>query len=721
MALSKPTFFTHLKTLTKPHHHSPPPFLSLRLLSFATPEEAAAERRRRKRRLRIEPPLNSLRHSQPQHHQRPINPNPNAPKLPDHVSVLTGNRLNLHNRINTLIRQNDLDEASLLTRHSIYSNCRPTIFTCNSVMAALLRQSRYSDLLSLHRFITQAGVVPNVVTHNLLINAYCDCRKTDTALEHYKQLINDAPFNPSPTTYRILVKGLVDNNKVDRALQLKDEMLAKGFAPDPLFYNYLMLGLVKKPDSDGVLDLYNELKEKLGFVSDGIVYGSLMMGYFLKGMEKEAMDFYTQAVGENSRVRMGAVAYNSILNALSKNGKFDEAMVLFDRMMEEHNPPRQIMVNLGSFNVMVDGFCAQGRFGDAVEIFNKMGEKKCTPDTLSFNNLIEQLCGNGMVSEAEDLYKEMGEKSVNPDEFTYVLLMDASFGENRADDAAGYFRKMVEMGLRPNLVAFNKVVSGLLQVGKIEEAKGFFDQMVEKLKMDAASYEVMLRALCDAGKLDEVLKVVDDMLKDDGVGFSSEMHDVVTDALKKDGREEDLVRLFEEKEREKAEALAKEAESAVTANAIATTAAEIQTKEVEVEAAIVNEATVESVLVNGGVQANNGENVGEAASVEAGIADVELAEEESKGGIVVISVLDSNLNLDLDDKVEEEDMGVSVARRDGMSWVLDRLWLTMDRMLEKLLLLRLVMLMRDWQKKRAKATNLLKKLRFDSVAEQVTA
>nr|DAD36252.1 TPA_asm: hypothetical protein HUJ06_006892 [Nelumbo nucifera] len=502
MALSKPVFFPHLKTLSKPHHHPSPLYLSLRLLSFATPEEAAAERRRRKRRLRIEPPLNSLRHTQPQ--QRPINPtpNPNAPKLPEHVSVLTGNRLNLHNRILKLIRENDLDEAALLTRHSIYSNCRPTVFTCNSVMAALLRQSRYADLLSLHRFITQAGVVPNVVTHNLLINAYCDCRKTDTALEHYKQLINDAPFNPSPTTYRILVKGLVDNNKIDRALQLKDEMLTKGFAPDPIVYNYLMLGLVKKPDADGVLALYDELKEKLGPVSDGVVYGSLMKGYFLKGMEKEAMECYAEAVREDSRVRMSAVAYNSVLDALSKNGKFDEAMRLFDQMMEEHSPPRRLTVNLGSFNVMADGFCAQGRFKDAIEVFRKMGEKRCSPDTLSFNNLIQQLCSNGMVAEAEDLYREMSEKGVNPDEFTYVLMMDACFADNRADEAAGYFGKMVESGLRPNAVAYNKVIDGLVKVGKIDQAIVFFDQMVEKLKVEVTSYEEMLKVLSEAGVCD---------------------------------------------------------------------------------------------------------------------------------------------------------------------------------------------------------------------------
>ncbi|KAG9145510.1 hypothetical protein Leryth_027188, partial [Lithospermum erythrorhizon] len=171
----------------------------------------------------------------------PSSQNPNAPKLPEPISTLTGNRLNLHNKILKLIRENDLDEAALYTRHSVYSNFRPTIYTCNAVLTALLRQSKYSDLLSLHRFITQAGIAPNVVTHNLLISAYVDCRKTDIALEHYKQLVNDAPINP-PLYLPGLAKGLVDNGKIERALELKDEMLEKGLSADPVVYSYLMMG-----------------------------------------------------------------------------------------------------------------------------------------------------------------------------------------------------------------------------------------------------------------------------------------------------------------------------------------------------------------------------------------------------------------------------------------------------------------------------------------------
>ncbi|XP_045816020.1 pentatricopeptide repeat-containing protein At3g49240, mitochondrial [Trifolium pratense] len=570
MALSKATFLTQLKTIAQPHRHiriRQPSSLLPRFLSFASPEEAAAERRRRKRQIRMEPPLSPLNRNQqqspnpnPKSQSPPYYHNPSNPKLPEHASALTGNRLNLHNHILTLIRQNDLDEAALYTRHSIYSNCRPTIFTINAVLYALLRQSRYSDLLSLHRFIQQAGVIPNIITHNLIFQTYLDCRKPDIALEQFKQFINDAPVNPSSTTFRIVVKGLVDNNKVDRAIDIKDQMDAKGFAPDPLVYHYLMLGYARNSDGDAVLRLYEDLKGKLGgVVEDGVVLGSLMKGYFIKGMENEAMECYQEVFVEGKK--MSDIAYSSVLDALAKNGKFNEALKLFDRMIKEHNPPAKLVVNLGSFNVMVDGYCAEGRFKEAIQVFRSIGEYRCRPDTLSFNNLIEQLCNNGMILEAEEVYGEMEGKGVNPDEYTYGLLMDTCFKENRPDDAAGYFRKMVESGLRPNLAVYNRLVDGLVKVGKIDDAKAFFDLMVKKLKMDVASYQFMMKVLSEAGRLDDVLQIVDMLLDDNGVDFDEEFQEFVKVELRKEGREEDLTKLMEEKERLKAEAKAKEAEA----------------------------------------------------------------------------------------------------------------------------------------------------------------
>ncbi|KAF9594626.1 hypothetical protein IFM89_034248 [Coptis chinensis] len=112
---------------------------------------------------------------------------------------------------------------------------------------------------------------------------------------------------------------------------------------------------------------------------------------------------------------------------------------------------------------------------------------------------------------------------------------------------------MVESGLKPNLATYNKVVDGLIKAGKIDEANGLFSQMIVKLRLEAANFEVMLRALCEAAKLDEVLKLVSEMLKDEKVGLNSEMDELVRDALRKEGREGDLVKLLEDKEREEGE------------------------------------------------------------------------------------------------------------------------------------------------------------------------
>ncbi|KAE8662730.1 Detected protein of unknown function [Hibiscus syriacus] len=179
-------------------------------------------------------------------------------------------------------------------------------------------------------------------------------------------------------------------------------------------------------------------------------------GQSWKGMEKEAMECYEEACGENSMVKMSAVAYNYVLDALSKNEKFDEALRLFDRMKNEHNPPRRLAVNLGSFNVIVDVYCTEGKFKEAMDVFRSMLDYRRRPDTLSFNNLIDQLCQNGLLVEAEELYGGMGVEGVSPDEYTYVLLIYARFKVNRIDDGASYFRKMVEAGLRPNLAVYNR-------------------------------------------------------------------------------------------------------------------------------------------------------------------------------------------------------------------------------------------------------------------------
>ncbi|XP_020582061.1 pentatricopeptide repeat-containing protein At3g49240-like isoform X2 [Phalaenopsis equestris] len=326
-----------------------------------------------------------------------------------------------------------------------------------------------------------------------------------------------------------------------------------------------------------------------------------MKGYFMKGMVKDAMDLFERVLGEGSKVRFGPVSYNMVMDALAKNGQLDAAIGLFERMLREHDPPRRKTVNLGSFNVMIDGFCLARRFEEAIQVFKRrMGEKKCNPDVLSYNNLIHHLGKNGLVAEAEELYKEMGERGFSPDEYTYVLLVESCFGAGRPDDAVDYFNKMGESGLRPNANAYDKVIGGLADIQRLDDARVFLDLMLEReIKPNVKSYEMLVQSFCNVARLDDALKALKDLLMDEGVSLSEEMKELVLEALRRESREEDFSKLLEEVEREKAEAAARAAEEKAKAEALAREEEERKKAEKaakEAAAARASAAAIEAVL-----------------------------------------------------------------------------------------------------------------------------
>ncbi|TVU30618.1 hypothetical protein EJB05_22248, partial [Eragrostis curvula] len=203
---ASPTSTPRLPPPSPPHRHLPSRGLltplGRRHFAFSSAEEAAAERRRRKRRLRIEPPLHALRRDHPPPRD------PNAPRLPDTTSALVGPRLSLHNRVQSLIRSGDLDGASATARAAVSSRVRPTVFTCNAVAAAMVRNARHDDAVELFEFFfKRSNIVPNIVSYNTLILAHVEASRVDTAMEVYRDILASAPFSPSAVSYRHLTKG----------------------------------------------------------------------------------------------------------------------------------------------------------------------------------------------------------------------------------------------------------------------------------------------------------------------------------------------------------------------------------------------------------------------------------------------------------------------------------------------------------------------------------
>ncbi|GJZ85865.1 pentatricopeptide repeat-containing protein [Tanacetum coccineum] len=518
-----PTITTTLQTLT---------LTQTRTFAFSSAEEAAAERRRRKRKLRIEPPLHALQRD-------PNAPRPKRdPNQPDTTSALVGPRLSLHNRVQSLIRAHDLDNASVVARQSVFSNTRPTVFTCNAIIGSMYRAKRYTDAIALFTyFFRQCGIVPNVVSYNFLIISHCENNEVDKGLEVYEYVKENAPFGPSAVTFRHLTKGLVDCGRIDEAVSFLWKMVADGQGADSHVFNNVILGFLNIGNLDKANEFFDELKSRC-LVYDGIVNATFMEWFFQQGRVKEAMESYKSLL--DKEFKMVPATCNVLLEVLLKWGRKVEAEALFESMLDRHTPPVVQAVNSDTFNLMVNECFKDGKALEAYGVFKKAGtapkSKPFAMDTAGFNNMILRYCECDMVDDAEKMYEELCGKSLSPDVNTYKALIDAYFKAGRVDEAMEKYTKMVEAGLRVIPAYANKWFSELIENGKIMECEPILTKMCERdPKPDATTYDIVIRALCGISNYDTSLNLLQQMMRY-GVGVGPVLKEYVLEVFDKVGR-----------------------------------------------------------------------------------------------------------------------------------------------------------------------------------------
>ncbi|KAL8554052.1 hypothetical protein ACS0TY_002326 [Phlomoides rotata] len=516
------------------------PFAPQPSYGFSSAEEAAAERRRRKRRLRIEPPLYALR---PNPQSPPSNAgNPDKPKLPDSTSALVGPRLNLHNRVQSLIRAGDLDAASYVARQSVFQYVRPTVFTCNAIIAAMYRANRYSDAKALFQyFFRQFEIIPNIVSYNNLIVSHCESNEVDDALKVYEYIIENAPYSPSAVTYRHLTKGLIDAGRIDDAANLLREMLLKGHGADSLVFNNVILGFLNLGNLEKANELFDELKGRCT-VYDGVVNATFMDWFFNQGKPKEAMESYRDLMAKD--YRMVPATRNVLLETLLRHGKKKEAWDLFHDMLDDHTPPTFQAVNSDTFNMMVNECFKEGNVQMAKDVFVMAGKgvksKPFQMDVAGFNNMMMRMCELELMDEAEQYYKQLCDKSLSPDVNTYKIMIDAYIKVDRVDYMIEKYMKMVEVGLRVIPPYANKWFGYLIARGKASDCLPILSKMTDKEpKPDVSTYDIVIRALIKDGDFDTTSNLLREMMNQ-GIGTTPSLKEFVLDAFEGLGRRPEI-------------------------------------------------------------------------------------------------------------------------------------------------------------------------------------
>ncbi|KAK8526273.1 hypothetical protein V6N13_017324 [Hibiscus sabdariffa] len=173
-------------------------------------------------------------------------------------------------------------------------NCKPTPHVYCTLINGLGSEKRLSEALEFFERFKSCGFTPEAPTYNSLVGAYCysmriddafrvmnemrknlagpNSRTYDIILHHliragrtkeaysvFQKMSSEPGCEPTVSTYEIIVRMFCNEDKVDIAMQVWDQMKAKGVLPGMHMFSDLITGLCHEKKLDDACKYFHEM------------------------------------------------------------------------------------------------------------------------------------------------------------------------------------------------------------------------------------------------------------------------------------------------------------------------------------------------------------------------------------------------------------------------------------------------------------------------------
>lgn len=248
--------------------------------------------------------------------------------------------------------------------------------TDKSLSALLAAHLRCNQLDELHRAFAaaeaEAGIVPGVASHNVVLAAHCEAKNLDAARSLLSEMENGKKtVKPDIVSYNTILGAYFrdeDDAKFGEALQKISE---QGLEENLVTFNYRLLQLCRKGES---------LEGK-----------KLLLEMGAKGVEPSV------------------VSYNAVISGLCKEGKVEAAKEVFERLAAS----KSARPNSVTYHTLVSQLAAAGEVAAAAEMCRESLRKKWVPAFVVMEGLVKGLVEKGMVETAREVV-EMGKGKLRP-------------------------------------------------------------------------------------------------------------------------------------------------------------------------------------------------------------------------------------------------------------------------------------------------------------------
>ncbi|KAL8499423.1 hypothetical protein ACS0TY_022408 [Phlomoides rotata] len=416
------------------------------------------------------------------------------------------------NALDTMLK-GSLDRLKTMRENIVWGHSRGNVVSENvfqsdiSMIRTLCVEGKLGTALWLWRTEVQQLRIPDVITHNYLLNALCKSGDMGMAEWLVEEMFRQGP-PPTCATYNTLLKGYCLLDDMDKALDVFCTMAYCGIRPNRVSCNILVHALCQK----GLLSSARNLLEKIlddnndGETSNLITSTILMDGHFKSGDMDGALNCWNDILGKG--IELDAVAYNVIIHGYCLSGDINLAYKsLCDMFKRGHFP------DIFTYNTLISSLCKSGRIDEACYVFGLMSRMCVPPDEITYKIVIQGLCISGDVVRANYFLSHMLENSIIPKPVIWNVIIDAYGKYGQVQEALSVTNKMIEFGVLPNVYTCNSLIHTHIRDGSIDKAHYLKRQMPNGISPDSVTYNLLIGAACDLGDITYALLLHDEMLK----------------------------------------------------------------------------------------------------------------------------------------------------------------------------------------------------------------
>ncbi|KAF5803730.1 putative tetratricopeptide-like helical domain superfamily [Helianthus annuus] len=369
------------------------------------------------------------------------------------------------------------------------------------------------------------GLVPDSAVLGIVVMSFVDAGKFEVA----KELVLEHSGVISLFVTNKLLSSWVRNNQVDEAVALFENIVLRprSYSPDACAFNIVISGLCRAGEVDKAFKLFNQMRN-FGCLPDSVTYNTLMNGFCRAGNVTKAHELLNEVcmVDECSP---NVVTFTSVISGYCKLSKMEEALVLFDDMID-----RGIRPNTITFNVIIDGFGKIGNVSSVSTMYKKMLTFGCTPDVITFTSIINGHCRVGELHKALNVWDEMNRRNLYPNLYTFSILIHTLCKESRLNEARALLKQLKRRtDIVPEAFIYNPVIDGFCKAGNVDEANMIVKEMEEKrCKLDKLTFTILIIGHCMKGRMVEAIRLFDKMVLVGCVPDSVTVNSLVSRLLK---------------------------------------------------------------------------------------------------------------------------------------------------------------------------------------------